>query len=166
MDRPHVDVGVGNLQPRYREPDLLRFEAFLDGLADGLGDRHKVCGQPGTEVDPVVGLFFGDDERVARGEGSDVQEGHARTVVPDAKRAGTSPSMMRVKTVPMRHSSYLFRAMVAPQASGAPQQVLASKGYALAGASPRSLKPVLAVAPDSSSDSLARNSIMQGFFSV
>jgi hypothetical protein len=72
-----VDVGVGNLQPRYREPNLLRFEAFFDDLADGLGDRHKVCGQPGTEVDLVAGLLFGDDERVARGEGSDVQEGHA-----------------------------------------------------------------------------------------
>lgn len=83
VDGPHVDVGVGDLKPRYREPDLFRPEALLDGFADGLGDGHQVRGQPWAEVDPVAGLVFGDDERVPRGEGGDVQEGRARIVAPD-----------------------------------------------------------------------------------
>jgi hypothetical protein len=105
VDGPDVDVGVGNLKPRYREPDLLRFEALLDGLADGLGDGHEVCGQLGAEVDPMACLFFGDDERVARGEGGMFRKathpGSRQT-----KQAGTSPSMMRVNTVAKRRSSF------------------------------------------------------------
>ena len=77
MDGPDVDVGVGDLKARYCEPDLLRFEALLESLADSLGDGHEMRRQPGTQVDPVAGLFFRDHERVARGEGGDVQEGHA-----------------------------------------------------------------------------------------
>jgi hypothetical protein len=81
VDGPDVDVG--DLKSRYREPDLLRFEALLESLADSLGDRHEVRGQPGAEVDPVGNLFFGDDERVAGSERSDVQEGHARRIAPE-----------------------------------------------------------------------------------
>jgi hypothetical protein len=59
----------------------------------------------------VVGLFFGNDERVARDEGVMFRKApHERSR--QTKRAGTSPSMMRVKIVPMRCFSYLFRAMV------------------------------------------------------
>jgi hypothetical protein len=90
VDGPHVDVGVGDLKPRYREPDPLRFEAFLDGLADGLGDEHEVRGQPRVEVDPMAGLFSGDDERVPGARGvmlrKATHEGSRQT-----KRAGTSP---------------------------------------------------------------------------
>src|SRR5215217_3197617 len=49
--------GRGDLKARYCEPDLLRFEALLESLADSLGDGHEVRGQPGAEVDPVCNLF-------------------------------------------------------------------------------------------------------------
>src|SRR5215218_3979096 len=161
-----MNVSVGNLQPRYREPDLLRFEASLDGLANGLRDRHKVCGQPGTEVDPVVGLFFGDDERVARGEGGDVQEGHARTVAPD--EAGRHLPLD--DTCEHRPHAPLLLPLSGdgntPSVWGASTSPRQQRVRSRRGLSAQPGAHYSSAAPDSSSDSLARNSILQGFFSV
>jgi hypothetical protein len=79
MYGPHV----GDLQPRYSEPDLLRSETLSEDLADGLGDGHEVRGHQGLKVEPIFYRCFRHDERVPRAQGRGVQEGRAEIVAPD-----------------------------------------------------------------------------------
>jgi hypothetical protein len=105
---PHVDVDVGDLQPRYREPDFFRPETLPDGPADGLGDGDETRSPWGSRSSQSSTSSLGTTSVSPKLKGVMFRKATQRPSR-QTKRAGTSPSMMRVKTVAKRRPWLVLR---------------------------------------------------------
>ena len=82
VDRHDVQVRVRHLLADDEHPDPPRLPFEVLGAADLLRDREQVRGERGLEVDPVVDLVAGDDERVAGHHRRDREERDRAVVLP------------------------------------------------------------------------------------
>ena len=87
IDRSQVNMDVPNLDSRNHQSDLRRLERRLNRPGDLSGDGHHVREKLGLQVDPVVHLPAGYDQRVAGTQRSAGEETYGLLIAPyEARR--------------------------------------------------------------------------------
>ena len=70
-----MEMRVGDLESGDEECNLGRPVDTVQRHCDLLGDHHEMCSEVRVQVDPMIDLFNGDDERMPGSDGLDREEG-------------------------------------------------------------------------------------------